>query len=363
MSRRLFQNMALQMHDATERTVGVVDGEGNVIACSDLKRIGEVYDLAVDELNNTSEPVVYQGMTFRSMAVRGIRLEYAAFVDGADPDAMKFSAMLVVALNGIRQYYDEKYDKATFIKNILLDNVLPGDIYIKSKELHFGGDTSRVVFLVRMMDKLDLATNDVIANLFPDRSRDFIVSINEKDIAIVKEVKANSDIRELRKLAKGIEDTISAELYTRCIIGIGTVVNQLKDLSRSLKEAQVAIDVGRVFDAEKSIINYENLGIGRLIYQLPTTLCQMFLSEVFKKGSVESLGSETMMTIQKFFENNLNVSETSRKLFVHRNTLVYRLEKIKKITGLDLREFDHAIIFKVALMVKKYLESRDNGEI
>ena len=154
------------------------------------------------------------------------------------------------------------------------------------------------------------------------------------------------------------EDTINAELLVKCVIGIGTVVPQLKDLSRSLKEAQVAIEVGRVFDADKTIINYENLGIGRLIYQLPTTLCEMFLQEVFKKNPIDALDKETLFTINKFFENNLILSETARKLFVHRNTLVYRLEKIKKLTGLDLREFDDAITFKVALMVKKYLASR-----
>lgn len=362
MSRRLFQNLALQMKEAVGRNIGVVDCDGTVISCSDLKRIGETFESAVEEMNQTGEPVLLDGLTFRSLAARGVRLEYAVFIEGTDEEALKLSAMAVVSLNGVKQFYDEKYDKTTFIKNIMLDNVLPGDIYIKSKELHFGGDVPRVVFLVRI-EKLDVATNDVISGLFPDKQKDFIISVNESDVAIVKEVKPNCDIKELRKIAKGIEDTVNSELYLKCVIGIGTIVSQLKDLSRSLKEAQVAIEVGHVFEAEKTIINYENLGIGRLIYQLPTTMCQMFLSEVFKKGSVDSLGQETMMTIQKFFENNLNVSETSRKLFVHRNTLVYRLEKIKKITGLDLREFDHAIVFKVALMVKKYLESKEEGEI
>ena len=350
------------MKEATGRNIGVVDSEGTVISCSDLARIGENYESAVEDMNTTAEPVVANGLTFRSLALRGVRLEYAAFVEGTDAEALTLSAMVVVSLNGIKQYYDEKYDKATFIKNVMLDNVLPGDIYIKTKELHFGGDSPRVVFLVRMLDKLDVATSDVISSMFPDKTRDFIITVNETDIAIVKEVKPNIEVKDLRKIAKTIEDTLSSELFLKCVIGIGTIVPQMKDLSRSLKEAQVAIEVGSVFEAEKTILNYENLGIGRLIYQLPTTLCRMFLSEVFKKGSVESLGQETM-TIQKFFENNLNVSETSRKLFVHRNTLVNRLEKIKKITGHDLREFDHAIVFKVALMVKKYLETRDAGEI
>ncbi|MDO4669521.1 MAG: helix-turn-helix domain-containing protein, partial [Butyricicoccus pullicaecorum] len=202
---------------------------------------------------------------------------------------------------------------------------------------------------------------DVVSGLFPDKQHDFVLHISESDIVVVKEVKANCEGKELIKIAKQIEEALSSELLVKSIIGIGSVSSQMKDIAKSFKEAQIAIEVGGVFDTEKSIVNFENLGIGRLIYQLPTTLCEMFLTEVFKRGSIESLDQETLFTIQKFFENNLNVSETSRKLFVHRNTLVYRLEKIKKLTGLDLREFDHAIVFKVALMVRKYLTSREQG--
>ena len=194
-------------------------------------------------------------------------------------------------------------------------------------------------------------------SLFPEKTKDFVVSVGDNDIALIKEVHSNIEIRDLEKLSGSIIDTLNGEFYTRATIGIGSIVTTLKDVSRSFKEAQIAIEVGKVFDVEKSIVSYSNLGIGRLIYYLPTTLCKMFLAEVFKKGSIESLDHETLFTIQKFFENNLNVSETSRKLFVHRNTLVYRLEKIRRLTGLDLKEFDDAIVFKVALMVRKYLLS------
>ena len=239
----------------------------------------------------------------------------------------------------------------------MLDNILPGDIYIKSRELHFNNDASRVVFLIRVTQDTDVSVYDVIQNFFPDKTKDLVIDINEKDIALVKEVRPNVDSKDLEKLARSICDTLSTEFYCNAVVGIGTRVTGIKDLAHSFKEAQVALEVGKVFDTEKSIISYENLGIARLIYQLPTTLCDMFLKEVFKRGSIDSLDQETLFTIQKFFENNLNVSETSRKLFVHRNTLVYRLEKIKKLTGLDLREFDDAIVFKVALMVNKYLDS------
>jgi carbohydrate diacid regulator len=254
--------------------------------------------------------------------------------------------------------YDEKYDKSSFIKNVVLDNILPSDIYIKSKELHFAADVTRVLFLIKFSGKNDVVPYEMVANLFPDRSRDYVISVGERDIVLVKELKSNYTSEDILKIARQIIDTLSTEFYTKVSIGIGTPVDNIKDLARSFEEAQIALEVGKVFDTEKDIISYENLGIGRLIYQLPTTLCEMFLQEVFKRGSLESLDRETLMTIQSFFDNNLNVSETSRKLFVHRNTLVYRLEKIKKLTGLDLRDFDSAITFKVALMVKKYLTSK-----
>ena len=199
---------------------------------------------------------------------------------------------------------------------------------------------------------------DLIQSQFPDRQNDFVLSVGEGDVVLIRQVSEGAGIKELNKVAAQMEEALRDGTESTVVVGIGTVANHLRELAKSYKEAQIAIEVGKVFDTEKYIINYENLGIGRLIYQLPTTLCEMFLQEVFKKNPIDALDQETLFTIHKFFENNLNVSETARKLFVHRNTLVYRLEKIKKLTGLDLREFDDAITFKVALMVKKYLTSR-----
>ena len=286
-------------------------------------------------------------------------LEYAAFCSGDDEQARVLCSMAYIALNDAKAHYEEKHDRGTFVKNIIMDNILPGDIYIRAKELHFATDAPRAVFLVRQVGRSDVTTVDVISGMFPDKLQDFVLSINETDIAIVKQLDGSVTGQALEKIARNIEDTLKNELFLKPIIGIGTVAEHLRELADAYKEAQTAIDVCKVFDTEKSIINYENLGIGRLIYQLPTTLCEIFLTEVFKKNSIDALDQETLFTINKFFENNLNVSETSRKLFVHRNTLVYRLEKIKKLTGLDLRLFDHAIVFKVALMVRKYLSSRE----
>lgn len=359
MSNRLFQGIVHQMKDTIDRVIGVVDESGVIIACSELSRVGEVSDsISLDDI--AAEDVLCEnGNSYKTFGAQS-HAEYAVFVAGTDPEAQKFVRILAISLNNIKQYYDEKYDRGNFIKNVILDNILPGDIYLKSHELHFDADVSRVCMLIKIHDKNDISAYDVLQNLFPDKNKDFVININETDIALVKEIKANIDERDINKLASSIVDTLSGEFYTHCTVGIGTVVSSIKELARSFKEAQVALEVGKVFDTEKPIVSYNHLGIARLIYQLPTTLCEMFLKEVFRRGSIDSLDHETLFTIQRFFENNLNVSETSRKLFVHRNTLVYRLEKIKKITGLDLREFEDAIVFKVALMVKRYLSSSPN---
>ena len=361
MSSRMFQSVIVQMKEATDRIIGVIDAEGNVVSCSETAMIGEKWPDAVIRINSAPDSmVVVEKRTLKPLVSWSAYFDYAVFVEGDDELAKSVCHMAYVALNGAKTYYEEKHDKGTFVKNIITDNILPGDIYIRAKELHFTTDLPRAVLLIRQVGRADVAAVDVLQGMFPDKQQDFVLNINETDVAVIKQITANTDTAELVNLAQSIDETLKTELFIKTVIGISTVAGHLRELADAYKEAQTAIEVGKVFDTENSIMTYENLGIGRLIYQLPTTLCEIFLSEVFKKNSIDSLDQETLFTINKFFENNLNVSETSRKLFVHRNTLVYRLEKIKKLTGLDLREFDHAIIFKVALMVKKYLASREN---
>lgn len=357
MSARIFQSVINQLKESVEKNICVLDDVGEILACTDLTMVGEMREEIVGRFDEDNTVVVDGGYTYCPLGSYTTP-ENIIGVEGADADAIELCRVLTVSFANIKSLYGEKYDKISFIKNIILDNILPSDIYIKAKELHFDVDAPKAVFFIRFTDKGDVIPYDILQNMFPDKNKDYVISIGENDIVLIREVKAGVESRDLEKVAHTIADTISAEFFLRVTIGIGTVAESLKDLSSAFRESQVAIEVGKVFDTKKNIISYENLGIGRLIYQLPTTLCEMFLQEVFKKGSLESLDRETLMTIQAFFENNLNVSETSRKLFVHRNTLVYRLEKIRKLTGLDLREFEHAITFKVALMVKKYLTSK-----
>lgn len=360
MSNSVFQSVIVQLRDISDRTFGVIDTDGCVVSCTDNSLQGERWADAALKVGSTSDAMVTFGQrTFKAIVGNSNYFEYAVFCSGDDEAARSFCQLAYIALNDAKIFYEEKHDRGTFVKNIIMDNILPGDIYIRAKELHFATDAPRAVFLIRQVGHSDVATVDVLSGMFPDKMQDFVLSINEMDVAVVKQISPNVTSEELEKIAVSMEDTLKNELRIKTVVGIGTVAEHLRELADSYKEAQTAIEVGKVFDTEKSIMHYENLGIGRLIYQLPTTLCEIFLSEVFKKNSIDSLDQETLFTINKFFENNLNVSETSRKLFVHRNTLVYRLEKIKKLTGLDLRQFDHAIVFKVALMVRKYLTSRE----
>ena len=363
MSNSVFQSVIVQLRDISDRVFGVIDTEGCVISSTDMSLLGERWPDAALKVGNASESIVtFAQKSFKAIMGNSNYFEYAVFCSGDDETARSFCQMAFIALNDAKTFYEEKHDRGTFVKNIIMDNILPGDIYIRAKELHFATDAPRAVFLIRQVGHSDVATVDVLTGMFPDKMQDFVLSVNETDVAIIKQISGTVTAEDLEKIAVSVEDTLKNELRIKTIIGIGTVAEHLRELADSYKEAQTAIEVGKVFDTEKSVMHYENLGIGRLIYQLPTTLCEIFLREVFKKNSLDSLDQETLLTINKFFENSLNVSETSRKLFVHRNTLVYRLEKIRKLTGLDLRQFDHAIVFRVALMVRQYLASRENRQ-
>ena len=360
MSGRIFQNSVLQFKETTDRTIGVIDAEGTVIACSELTAIGKRWSKYVEPIVSADGTcVALEGKCFKALPSWGNIFDYAVFATGDDSMSRTVCSMAAVALNAAKNYYEEKHDKGSFIKNIISDNILISDIYMRAKELHVDAEVARGVFVVRPVDdRLDTVPVDVVQGLFPDRQNDFVLSVGEHDVALIHQMGEDATAKDMEEVALRIEEALRADGESRVFVGIGTLALHLRDLAKSYKEAQIAIEVGKVFDTERYVINYENLGIGRLIYQLPTTLCEMFLQEVFKKNPIDALDQETLFTIYKFFENNLNVSETARKLFVHRNTLVYRLEKIKKLTGLDLREFDDAITFKVALMVKKYLTSR-----
>ena len=308
MANRVFQNVVYQMKDAVDRVVGVIDETGTVISCSELGQIGEVREGVAAVRQTAGDAFVRDGYAYHQFS-NAKHNDYAVFVEGTDTTAEQFAAMLSISLQSIKQYHDEKFDKTNFIKNVVLDNILPGDIYAKARELHFVSDVQRVVLLIRVTSGNDISAYDVVSGLFPDKQKDFVFNISETDTVLVKEIKPDNNTRDMEKLAASIVDTLQGDHYIKAVVGIGTPIGNIKDLASSFKEAQIAMEVGKVFDTERQVISYDHLGIARLIYQLPTTLCEMFLKEVFKQGGIESLDAETLFTIQRFFENNLNVSK------------------------------------------------------
>ena len=358
MINKYLNNILLQTSKILGCQTGLIEGNGTVISSGRVEQLEQNVSNIIEICFESKEKLVKMlGFTLYITTSRG-KVDYITFIGSEDESVNKHIELLSSYIGGIRQMHNDKYDKANFIKNMLADSILPGDVFMRSKELHLTLDVDRAVFALQYDDIRGVDVYQIISRIIPDNGKDFVVYLDNNMIAVVKEVKMGITNNELEQIASQIVNTVTSEMMVNIHLGIGTVASSIKDIAKSYKEARIALEVGKVFDGEKFIMNYENLGIARLIYQLPTTLCELFLSEVFKKDSIDSLDQETLYTIQKFFENNLNVSETSRQLYVHRNTLVYRLDKVRKITGLDLRIFDHAIVFKVALMVKKYLVSK-----
>lgn len=356
MISKAFQNIITQMAEFYQKRFGIIDSHGLVLACHGAEPEEEVIENLINAASNSDKLLFKDGYTIRSMSNKPYA-EYVVYVDGTDETAKFCCNSVAVAANNVRYYYDEKYDKTNFMQNIIFDNLISFDLHQKARELHVDCEVPRAVFYIKVTGSGESGIFEVIRNMYPDKEHDFVISIDANTIVLIKELKEVLKTNELEEMAKQMLDTANSEILYPVIIGLSNVATTIDDLNGSYKEAQIAIEVGKVFDEEKNILSYDNLGIGRLIYQLPIKLCELFLKEVFKKGDITSLDEETILTINRFFENDLNVSETSRQLFVHRNTLVYRLEKIYKLTGLDLRKFDQAIVFKVAMMVHKYLMS------
>lgn len=288
-------------------------------------------------------------------------LLYVLVAKGVGDDVYMIGKIAVSQIQNLVVAYKERFDRNNFFQNLLLDNLLLVDIYNRAKKLHVEVTVPRAVFLIETKFEKDSVVSELLKGMFSVQNGDYITAVDESNVILIKSLDTADNCEELTQIAKTIVDMMSTEAMLNVRVAFGTVVAELRDVSKSYKEAKMALDVGKIFYAEKKVIAYSTLGIGRLIYQLPVNLCRIFIDEIFGGNNIlDELDEETLTTINKFFENNLNVSETSRQLFVHRNTLVYRIEKLEKSTGLDIRTFDDALTFKIALMVVNYMKYLDN---
>lgn len=290
------------------------------------------------------------------------QLEHILLAKGGGESTYMVAKMAAFQVQNLLVAYKERFDKDNFVKNLLLDNLLLIDIYNRAKKLHIDAEARRVVFILETSCEKDTSSLENVRLSLGTKNKDFITAVDEKSIIVIKELQPSDDYAEMDQVARHILDSLEPEKRAHAHVAYGTIVGELKEVSRSYKEARMALDVGKIFFDEKNIIAYSSLGIGRLIYQLPMPLCKMFIREIFEGKSPDDFDDETLTTINKFFENSLNVSETSRQLYIHRNTLVYRLDKLQKGTGLDLRVFEDAITFKIALMVVKYMKYMERVE-
>lgn len=353
-SNQILQDTIEGIKGITRIDLCVMDTEGKVLA-STLRDADEYEKAVLSFVESPAESQVLQGNQFFKVFDDN-QLEYVILAKGKTDDVYMIGKIAAFQVQNLLVAYKERFDKDNFIKNLLLDNLLLVDIYNRAKKLHIETDVRRIVFIIETKNEKDTNALETVRNIFSAKSKDFITAIDEKNIILVKEVKANESYDDMNKTAKVIVDMLNTEAMSTVHVAYGTIVNEIKEVSRSYKEAKMALDVGKIFYGNRNIIAYSNLGIGRLIYQLPIPLCKMFIKEIFDNKSPDEFDEETLVTINKFFENSLNVSETSRQLYIHRNTLVYRLDKLQKSTGLDLRVFEDAITFKIALMVVKYMK-------
>ena len=352
-SNQRLQNTIDGLKGITRTDLCVIDVEGKILAAT-FPDAESFIGSAQSFVQSPADSQVVNGCQFFKV-FDDHQLEYILLAYGDSEDVYMIGKIASFQIQNLLVAYKERFDKDNFIKNLLLDNLLLVDIYNRAKKLHIDIEVRRVVFIVETNREKDGNELEKIRGLFGGKSKDFVTAVDEKNIIVVKELSDNESYDDLKKTAEVILNLFRSD-SSGVHISYGTVVNELKEVSKSYKEARMALDVGKIFFEEQNIIAYSQLGIGRLIYQLPIPLCKMFIKEIFDGRSPDDFDDEILTTINKFFENSLNVSETSRQLYIHRNTLVYRLDKLQKSTGLDLRVFEDAITFKIALMVVKYMK-------
>ena len=359
-SNQILQNTIDGLKAITRIDLCVMDTDGKSLASTFAEQ--ENYESSVlSFVESPADSQVIQGYQFFKIFDEH-QLEYILLANGGSDDVYMVGKIAAFQIQNLLVAYKERFDKDNFIKNLLLDNLLLVDIYNRAKKLHIDTEVRRVIFIIETKHEKDSSALDNMRGLLGNKAKDFVTAVDEKNVIVVKELEEQDGPAELEKTAQNFYEILKNDGEEDILIAYGTVINDIKEVSKSYKEAKLALDVGKIFFSEKNVIAFSELGIGRLIYQLPVPLCKMFIREIFEGKSPDDFDEETLTTINKFFENNLNVSETSRQLYIHRNTLVYRLDKLQKSTGLDLRVFEDAITFKIALMVVKYMKYMESLE-
>ena len=362
MTQRMLQTLVSQTKAVIDREFGIVDSNGVIVASSNERKVNTFLDEYDEALAARQEVYVIDTSTYINVGAR-VKPDLLGYIRATGEQYSMAMFTLLASAYELKSFYDEKFDKNRFLKNVLLNNVLPADMVLRARELGVEINAPRVAILIRTDRDKEIPVYDVLTHMFPDTESCAIVVIDEGSIALVRSLTQDEDDDSIERMTRVIYDNLCAEAMISAKIGVGGRAASIKELTRSFKQAQEAIVIGKIFEEDQDIYMYSNLGIGRLVYQLPITACELFINEVFRNESLDTLDEETMTTILKFFENNLNVSEAARQLYIHRNTLVYRLDKIRRNTGLDLTKFDNSVVFYISILLKKYLANKKDSKL
>ena len=349
---QVIQNCLDELKSITKVDLAVVDVEGVLIA-KNSERFDIVSERVTEFAASAADSQVLMGCQYLKIYDDGDPI-YVLICGDSSQDYM-IGKVAVSNIQNLVVAYKDRFDRNNFFQNLILDNLLLVDIFNRAKKLHIEIEKPRVVMLLEIQSGKESYAMEYLKGMYTPHSGDYVTAVDEKNIIVIKQMESLTDYVAVEETANMVVSLMNTEAMMNVKLAYGTIVSELKDVSKSYKEAKMALDVGKIFYAEKNVVAYNTLGIGRLIYQLPVSLCEMFIEEVFGEGIPKELDEETMATVNTFLENNLNVSETARQRYIHRNTLLYRLEKLEQLTGLDIREFDDALTLKIALMVVSYM--------
>ena len=353
-SSQIIRGCLEQLRTITKIEFCVQDINGNVVAQTEGASAPDK-SMASGFAQSAADSQIV-GNSYYLKVMEDDELQFVLTAQGTAEHTFMVAKIAAAEIENLIVAYKEKFDRSNFFQNLLLDNLLLVDIHNRSKKLHIAGSVRRAIILFEINAESEQIASEMLSGLFTVQNGDYLTEVDENSVILIKALDENEGYKEIEEAAMTALDMLNMEAMVNARGSYGTIVEELKDLSRSYKEARMAMDVGRIFYAGKRVISYNELGIGRLIYQLPPNLCRMFIQEIFESGEMTEFDQEILTTINTFFDNNLNVSETARQLFVHRNTLVYRIEKLQKSTGLDIRTFEDAMTLKIALMVNAYMK-------
>lgn len=347
------KNALKEIKEISRIDSAVYTGEGELTASTFQaeKGLGE----KVRQFSEVSaDALTMDGFHFLRIPLSPMEEEYVLVVRAAVEEAYMVGRLAVCQLRNLIEAEAQRVNKSSFLQQVLYGNVREDELHDRAKKMHIPV-SEWVVYVIKTTGKKDPACVETLRNLFSDRDKDFLIETDEQVIVLIKDVKEMEEPEAPENLAKMISDNVQAEAMQQVSIGYGRRAESFSEITRSYQEALMALEIGKIFHGQSSILSFDRLGIGRLVYQIPEELCEKFVEEVFG-GREDSLDEEDLLTVQRFFDNNLNISETARQMYVHRNTLVYRLERIEKIVGLDVRKFEDAMKFKMALMVRANLD-------